>query len=66
MAGGVGPPEPLITLGFRLVAPIVDALAGPLLRRFSLSGEPVEPTDGNVFDPDACLDLTTPRPERIG
>jgi NADP-dependent 3-hydroxy acid dehydrogenase YdfG len=48
----VGRTNALITLGFRLVPAVYDALAGPLLRRFSLSGEPVAATDGNVFDPE--------------
>jgi short-subunit dehydrogenase len=49
----VGPTNTLITLGFRLAPPVFDALAGPLLRLVALSKETVEPTTGNVFDPDA-------------
>jgi len=47
----VGQTNALIMLGFRLLPPVFDALAGPLMRRFALSEQTVEPTTGNVFDP---------------
>jgi NADP-dependent 3-hydroxy acid dehydrogenase YdfG len=47
----VGRTNGLITLGYRILPPLFDALAGPLLRRVSLSGERMGATDGNVFDP---------------
>jgi len=61
----VGPTNRLITAGFRLLPPIYDALAGPLLRLVALADERVGPTNGNVFDPDATPSPEAPLAERV-
>jgi len=45
----VGPTHRLITVGFRTMPAVYDALVGPLLRSAALSRRPVGPTEGNVL-----------------
>ncbi|MDQ1738494.1 MAG: hypothetical protein QOE53_146 [Pseudonocardiales bacterium] len=48
----VGPANPLIVAGFRLLPKVYDALVTPLLHLASLSSRPAtEPSDGNVLQP---------------
>ncbi|WP_347057317.1 SDR family NAD(P)-dependent oxidoreductase [Blastococcus sp. HT6-30] len=39
----------VVTAGFRLLPGVYDVLVEPLLQRLALSGDRVEPTEGNVF-----------------
>jgi len=49
----VGPANPLIVAGFRLLPRVYDALVGPLLHVASLTRRPgTEPSTGNVLAPD--------------
>jgi NAD(P)-dependent dehydrogenase (short-subunit alcohol dehydrogenase family) len=45
----VGATNRLIELGFATLPGVYDALVGPLMRRFGVSGEPISPHTGNVF-----------------
>jgi short-subunit dehydrogenase len=45
----VGATNRLIELGFVTLPGVYDALVGPLMRRFGVSGEPISPHTGNVF-----------------
>jgi NAD(P)-dependent dehydrogenase (short-subunit alcohol dehydrogenase family) len=45
----VGASNRLIEFGFVALPGVYDALVGPLMRRFGISGEPVGPHTGNVF-----------------
>jgi NAD(P)-dependent dehydrogenase (short-subunit alcohol dehydrogenase family) len=47
----VGPANPLITAGFRLLPAFYDVLVGPLFRLAALRREKVLPTQGNVIRP---------------
>ncbi len=48
----VGPANPLIVAGFRLLPKVYDALVTPLLHLASLTRRPAtEPTEGNVLQP---------------
>ncbi|HKH06137.1 MAG TPA: SDR family NAD(P)-dependent oxidoreductase [Acidimicrobiales bacterium] len=47
----VGPANPLVILGYRLLPPLYDRLVVPLARIGTLTREPIPPTDGNVFTP---------------
>jgi NAD(P)-dependent dehydrogenase (short-subunit alcohol dehydrogenase family) len=38
-----------VVTGFRYLPGLYDLLVGPLVRRFALAGDDVEPTEGNVF-----------------
>jgi NAD(P)-dependent dehydrogenase (short-subunit alcohol dehydrogenase family) len=45
----VGATNRLIELGFTTMPGVYDALVGPLMRRFGISGEPIAPHTGSVF-----------------
>ncbi|WP_156753572.1 SDR family NAD(P)-dependent oxidoreductase [Actinokineospora pegani] len=47
----VGPVNPLVIAGFRLLPLVYDRLVGPLFRLAGLTREPTEPTSGNVHQP---------------
>lgn len=47
----VGLANPVIVLGFRLFPRLYDLLVTPLLHLVSLTGQPTEPSTGNVFQP---------------
>jgi short-subunit dehydrogenase len=47
----VGLANPLIVLGFRFFPRLYDLLVTPLLHLISLTGQPSEPSTGNVFEP---------------
>lgn len=48
---GVGPANPILVAGFRLVPAVFDRVVAPLFRRGALSGSGVSPTSGNVLEP---------------
>jgi short-subunit dehydrogenase len=52
----VGPLNPLIIAGFRLLPTVYDLLVGPLFRLGALAGGAQEPTDGNVSTPRPALE----------
>lgn len=54
----VGPGNPLIIAGFRLLPLLYDRLVGPLFRLAALTRRPLEPSSGNVHQP-------TPDQERV-
>jgi NAD(P)-dependent dehydrogenase (short-subunit alcohol dehydrogenase family) len=62
----VGPANPVIRLGYTAFRPLFDVLVGPMVRRLVLSGEPVGPTDGNVFAPTAYVSASSPAPPADG
>ncbi|HEX8630176.1 MAG TPA: SDR family NAD(P)-dependent oxidoreductase [Catenuloplanes sp.] len=45
----VGLANAVMRFGFAALPPVYDALVGPLMRLGGLSGEPVDPHEGNVF-----------------
>ena len=49
----VGPANLVTRAGFTVLPAVFDVLVGPLMRAGGLSREPVEPHDGNVFEPTA-------------
>ena len=54
----VGPSNPVIVAGFRLLPAIYDLLVGPLFQLTALTGRSVPATAGNVAEP-------TPGQERM-
>lgn len=50
-ARNVGPLNPLISLGFRMLPGVYDRIVGPLMSRLALADEPVEDHRGNLFEP---------------
>lgn len=61
----VGPLNPLIIAGFRLLPAVYDLLVGPLFRFGALAGAEAQPTDGNVRSPNPALERVHGRwPER--
>jgi len=52
----VGPTNPLIIAGFRLLPMIYDAMVTPLFQLGALLREPVAPTPGNVLKPQPVLE----------
>lgn len=47
----VGPPNPIIIAGYRLLPPLFDALVGPLFKLAALTGTKQPATEGNVLAP---------------
>lgn len=47
----VGPPNPIVIIGFRLMPRLYDVLVGPLFRVSGLTRRPERPTAGNVDAP---------------
>jgi NAD(P)-dependent dehydrogenase (short-subunit alcohol dehydrogenase family) len=54
----VGPTNPIIIAGFRLLPPVYDRMVGPLFRLTALTTKRTPPTPGNVQQP-------TPAQERV-
>ncbi|WP_424185383.1 SDR family NAD(P)-dependent oxidoreductase [Actinokineospora sp. G85] len=52
----VGPANPLVIAGFRLLPLVYDRLVGPLFRFAGLTRDPAEPTTGNVHQPIPALE----------
>lgn len=48
---GVGPANPLVVTGFRLLPALYDRLVTPLMSRFGLSRQEIAPHDGTVVQP---------------
>jgi NAD(P)-dependent dehydrogenase (short-subunit alcohol dehydrogenase family) len=52
----IGPVNPIIIAGFRLLPFIYDRIVGPLFRVGALTRDQIEPTDGNVRAPNPAQD----------